>query len=52
MKRETIKMGQELQARSDVAQTMWGRYRSGAFRDRRKALPRKAKHKARLEDWQ
>lgn len=42
-----IKMGQEPIARSDVAASMWGRVKSQTFRDRRRTLDRKAKHKVR-----
>lgn len=34
---------------ADVAHSAWGRFRSQTFRDRRKALARKAKHKG--LDW-
>lgn len=47
MKRMTVKMGQEPIARDSVASGMWGRVRSATFRDRRKTLARKAKHKER-----
>lgn len=40
-----IAMGQEPIGRSPVAQAMWGKARGQVFRDRRKVLPRKAKHK-------
>ena len=46
MKRITIKMGQEPKARSPQAKAMWGNAKACVFRDRRKTLPRKAKHKA------
>lgn len=47
MEKTVIRMGQEPIARSEVATAMWGRVRSQAFRDRRKTLARKAKHKVR-----
>lgn len=40
-------MGQEPAARDTVAAGMWGRIKSQTFRDRRKTLARKAKHKER-----
>lgn len=46
MKKTTIKMGQEPKARDTIAANMWGRVKSVTFRDRRKTLARKAKHKA------
>ena len=48
MKRVTIKMGQTPIARDLQAQAMWGRVKAQTFRDKRKVLPRKAKHKALL----
>jgi len=45
MKR-VIKMGQEPRGRDQVASAMWGRVRAQVFRDKRKTLARKAKHKA------
>lgn len=49
MEKAVIKMGMELLPRSDVARSARGRFRSQTFRDRRKALARKAKHKG--LDW-
>ena len=46
MKRVTLKMGQEPVARDHHAQAMWGRVKAQVFGDKRKVLPRKAKHKA------
>lgn len=48
MKKTVIKMGQQPKARDMVASAMWGRVKSQTFRDRRKTLARKAKHKASL----
>lgn len=45
MEKVVIKMGMEILPRSEVARSAWGRFRSQAFRDRRKTLARKAKHK-------
>ena len=45
MTKKIIKMGQEPKARDNVAANMWGRVKSATFRDRRKTLARKAKHK-------
>jgi len=44
MKR-VIKMGQEPIGRDLVAKAMWGRVKAQVFRDKRKTLARKAKHK-------
>lgn len=44
MKR-VIKMGQEPIGRDLVACAMWGRVKAQVFRDKRKTLARKAKHK-------
>lgn len=46
MKRRIVKMGQEPMANDPVAKAMWGRVKCQTFRDRRRVLPRKAKHKA------
>ena len=50
MNRKVIKMGQEPLPRNCVAQAMWGNAKAQTFRDKRRVLPRKAKHKA-LCDW-
>lgn len=46
MVKRTVRMGQEPIGRDPVAKAMWGRVRSQTFRDKRKTLARKAKHKA------
>ena len=48
--RKVIKMGQEPIGRDYVAMAMWGRVKAQTFKDKRKVLPRKAKHKPCL-DW-
>ena len=51
MTKTTIKMGQEPIARDLQAKAMWGNARATVFRDKRKALPRKAKHKGVALCW-
>lgn len=48
MRKRTIKMGQEPIGRDPIARGMWGRFKSSTFRDKRRILARKAKHKERL----
>lgn len=45
MRKVVIEMGQEPIGRDPNAMAMWGRVRGQVFRDKRKTLPRKAKHK-------
>lgn len=52
MQKVIIKMGQEPTGRDPIAAAMWGRTRSQVFRDKRKVIARKAKHKASAyEGW-
>ena len=46
MTKRIVKMGQTPIGRDPVASAMWGRVRAQVFRDKRKVLARKAKHKA------
>ena len=46
MVKRVVRMGQEPIGRDPVASAMWGRVRHQVFRDKRKVLARKAKHKA------
>lgn len=50
MKKVIIRMGQEVRSRDEVALAMWGRVKSQVFRDKRKTLERKAKHRA-VYEW-